>query len=360
MKADEIRQEIRKREGKIGSLSQAEIQISQGVLLFLKLTHWSGQTILKKSDLEKMGVDIEKIPDGLVRLGFKYLVPKEEIDKFKSLAGRIRYRVIELSMRYPLAPSESVRFVPFSLVPELEDKLSSLKKEWDAKVSDFLGRYDDYRTRLIEKYPHLRDVLEEQVPTMEFISGKFAFSWSYMDAVPLSLKSINRRRAVRFAVKELEILREHENRINQMMREYEDRVHSELEEALLQMKIEYKKQIIATINDFIQRMEKFILMEDTVHGPSVNYTFQKISEKINALEKFNIFGDREISKRLRELKKMVDQGTVKYEELPSGVRKIMQHLETSLEEDLQKLPKLVRVKGVGVRKIVINKEVENG
>ena len=122
-----------------------------GVLVNLRIRSWSGRKMVTAADMAKLEVNTEAIPDELVNLGRKLMVPKEEIRKLGQIEQQARQALDRWSVPFGIA---SASFVPISMMPTVTQQLQDLKDEYYERVDSFVSRFDDLVAQVRSNHPN--------------------------------------------------------------------------------------------------------------------------------------------------------------------------------------------------------------
>lgn len=150
---------------------------SGGVLLNLDVSFWRGMKPLHASDL---GLKEREIP-GVVMLGTKFVVPKEEVTVFNSMLMKARYQIEKKAFRFPVG---DFWFIPTGTQQEIFDFLGDLKEEWAEAMESLISRYDELFERVVRSAPDMEQSLRAARPTAEFIRKRFMFRWFLIELFP--------------------------------------------------------------------------------------------------------------------------------------------------------------------------------
>tara|TARA_Y100000310_G_C20633384_1_gene789855 strand:+ start:611 stop:1555 length:945 start_codon:yes stop_codon:yes gene_type:complete len=154
-----------------------------GVLFDLDLFWWKGWVKLSAQDIEKTE---EEIPD-IIKLGQIRILKHETFRDFEIIENKSRPLVDKLS--YPFMIS-TVRFVPFSVLPQLIEELEILKKAFYLFVENFNFYYQDYKTSFLNHYPQLRDRIQGKYPDPSIVEGRFFFGWTLFEmSLPRNIRA---------------------------------------------------------------------------------------------------------------------------------------------------------------------------
>lgn len=108
----------------------------EGVLLYVELSSYTGTAKLEWQD---MGVSDAPDKDK-VSSGSKRLIAKEALQPFGTIATQLG----RLCDEYGIKLFKRCWFVSNEVLPELNQKLDTIKAEWEQAVQDFLGNYSRY------------------------------------------------------------------------------------------------------------------------------------------------------------------------------------------------------------------------
>jgi len=158
-----------------------------GVLFDLDLGWWKGYIQLEAEDLDK---DENDIPD-VYKLGKKRILNHEAFAKFQLIEGRARQMVDRLSYQFMLS---TVRFVPFTTLPEIVEQLSELRVAFNNFVEVFVFEYDDnkraFMNRYSEKLGLKAETLATKYPHTLEIRGRFFFTWKFFEmSMPTEIRA---------------------------------------------------------------------------------------------------------------------------------------------------------------------------
>jgi len=121
-----------------------------GCLFNLKIKMWSGRKMLTRADLVRVGYDPDKLPEEVVNLGRKLMVPKAELQALTQIEQRARKALERWSVPFGIA---NAHFVPASMLPTVEQQIKELKEEFFSKVDSFIARFDDLIEKVREAHP---------------------------------------------------------------------------------------------------------------------------------------------------------------------------------------------------------------
>lgn len=270
-----------------------------GCLVNLKIKMWSGRKMLTRDDLVRVGYDPDQLPEDIVNLGRKLMVPKSELQALTQIEQRARKALERWSVPFGIA---NAHFVPATMLPTIEQQISDLKKEFFVRVDSFISRFEDLVKKVREAHPDFWEkCLKGHYPSNpKALRSNFQFDWYIFKIAGMG--SIEET-SVEEVVATQKIRNERENELRSQMKE---EVSGFVEEYVTSMRnetIRFCDLMTARING-----KPFGDEED-----SKNLTPKSISCFRNYVDRFkqmNIFGDEEIEKMLSEFRDtFLDSGT---------------------------------------------------
>lgn len=153
---------------------ELEALFRDGVLVDLDIGFWTAR---KRNDASDLGIeDEEQIPDFVVGLGTKRLLPKEMTDEWQQIAAHARTRLRKWSHLFPIG---NASFVPLEALPKIEEMLLEDQAKFYSVVKEkLLDRWDDVRAKLLADYPEHADKLSRVFPNKHEVERMFYFSWA--------------------------------------------------------------------------------------------------------------------------------------------------------------------------------------
>lgn len=258
---------------------------NDGLLLQMDVSYWRGMKPLRPEDV---GLQSGQIAD-FMRLGRKRLVPKEEIEKFSSLAGRAHYIVDQRSFPFPLG---EIRFIPNRVLDSTVTQLQTLKVEWERCVADFLARYGDMRDSMLTRYPTYAKALEERYPSVGELTDRFEFSWTLFElAVPSDLSS--RTGEVPRTLLDLDGRQARRQAFGESLQRYRSEFQGRLDGFLDQVASSLRAQVAETCKAVQERVER----GDTINTASV----RSVRGMIDRFRDLDFLKDTAMEEDLRRL-----------------------------------------------------------
>ncbi|KKL98618.1 hypothetical protein LCGC14_1822640, partial [marine sediment metagenome] len=149
---------------------------SIGCLINLGIGTWSGQKMCSAADYRKIGLDPDKLPNGIVNLGRKLLVPKTELQIITKIEQRARSYLSNWSVPFKAVNSH---FIPTNILPSIEAHLKELQEEFFERVDSFVSRFDDMKKAVKERYGDFwNKCLKTHYPSNPAsLREKFKFDW---------------------------------------------------------------------------------------------------------------------------------------------------------------------------------------
>lgn len=297
-----------------------------GCLFNLTIGTWSGRKMLSANDIRSMGQDPDVLPKDIVNYGRKLLVPSSELKKITSIELRARNMIKRNSVRFPVG---TARYVPITLLPDVEAKLVADKEEFIEAVSSFVSRFDAMRKTIQEEHSEFYEkCLKLHYPTNPAaLREKFHFNWATYKMAPFDID---------------------ETDANELIAN--DKIRRELLEEKRKMAKEQAGQFVEEyVGTLRQGVVEFTqLMTARVQGKPYGdedepkkLTGRAIGAFRNAIQKFkdmNIWGDNEIDKMLTDFRTQYlgDDASIKSLEggLAGDVSKALSAIRAKAEEDV--------------------------
>lgn len=264
---------------------------SVGCLVNLKIKMWSGRKMLTRADLVRVGYDPDQLPEAIVNLGRKLIVPKTEIQALTQIEQRARKALERWSVPFGIA---NAHFVPNKMLPTVECQINELKEEFFKRVDSFISRFDDLIENVKNAHPDFWEkCLKGQYPTNpKLLRELFQFDWYTFKIAGIG------------SIEETSV---EEIMANQKVQDTKER------ELRIQMQEEVGKFVSEYVTSMRNETIRFCdLMSARINGEvfedeneSKKLTPKSISCFRNYVDRFmqmNIFGDREVEKMLSEFR----------------------------------------------------------
>ena len=271
-----------------------------GCLINLNIGTWSGRKMCTVTDYRKMGLDPDKLPEDIVNLGRKLLVPKNELQVMTKIEQRARSYLSNWSVPFGAVNSH---FVPISMLPSVEAHLKGLREEFFKCVDSFVSRFGDMKKAVQEQYGEFwNKCLKTHYPSNPAsLREKFKFDWftfeiAGMDSIQeASLEDLVGKDKSR--QERLQVQREKmQEQVGNFVEQYVDAMRTET--------IEFCELMTARVNGQTYKDEE----KPKELTPRSLSMFKKY---VDRFKQMNIFGDQEIEKMLTEFSsQFMDVGTV--------------------------------------------------
>lgn len=147
-----------------------------GTLVNLRIRMWSGRKMLTRADLVRVGYDPDQLPEDIVNLGRKLMVPKTELQALTQIEQKARKALERWSVPFGISSSH---FVPAKMLPTVEQQIEALKEEFFKRVDSFISRFDNLVERVKEAHPDFWEkCLKGNYPANpKALRKRFHFDW---------------------------------------------------------------------------------------------------------------------------------------------------------------------------------------
>jgi hypothetical protein len=151
----------------------------EGVLISVSVRYWRATKKLKAEDL---GLNPNNVTDRLISLGHKRLVPKEALEKFAQIEGKVHSMVESSTFTF----LNVARFLPNSQLDRVTGELKTLEQEFIQVRDEFLENYAELRKQaqrewrkaakhLVSDPERLLATIEDSFPLPERMGRYFSF-----------------------------------------------------------------------------------------------------------------------------------------------------------------------------------------
>lgn len=262
-----------------------------GCLVNLKIGMWSGRKMLTRNDLVLVGYNPNALPQDIVNLGRKLMVPKSELQALSQIERRARKALEKWSVPFGIA---SAHFVPVTMLPTVEQQMSELKEEFFKRIDSFIVRFDDLIAKVREEHPEFwYKCLKGHYPAdPKALRSRFKFEWyTFRIAGMGSIEATTAEEAVaRQKVqdeKEGELRRQMQAEVGEFVGEYATSMRNET--------VKFCEMMTARING------KPYGDEDHVKKltPKSISCFRNYADRFRSM---NVFGDTEIEQMLTDFR----------------------------------------------------------
>lgn len=262
-----------------------------GCLVNLKIRMWSARKMLTRADLVRVGYDPDQLPEDVVNLGRKLMVPKSELQALTQIEQRARKALERWSVPFGIA---NAHFVPATMLPTVEQQIKELRKEFFARVDSFISRFDDLTEKVKTAHPEFwNKCLKGNYPTNpKSLRERFQFDWYIFKIAGMG--SIEET-TVEDVVAKQKVLGERENELRRQMQ-------SEVGEFVGEYVTSMRDETVRFCDLMAARINGKPFDEET---DSKKLTPKSISCFRNYVDRFrqmNIFGDGEVEKMLSEFR----------------------------------------------------------
>lgn len=306
-----------------------------GVLVNLRVSHWSARKMISRNDLISVGYDPDQLPSDICNLGRKLLVPKAEIQALMNIEQRARKSLERWSVPFGIA---SAHFVPLKMLPTVEAQIKELKEEFFDRVDSFITRFDELVKKVKSDHPDFWEkCLKNHYPSNPAaLRERFQFDWyifriAGMDSIEeTSVEEIVAKQTVQDE-RTQELRTTMQSEVGKFVEEYVNSMRGET--------IRFCDLMTARING-----KPFGDETD-----SKRFTPKSISCFRNYVDRFrqmNVFGDEEIEKMLFEFQTtFLTTGTAP-QDLESNT------IKTSVSEALEAIRNKAAAEGEGGSKFI--------
>lgn len=176
-----------------------EALFQRGALMDLYIGRWTGMKKMRPNDML-----LADFNEDAMYLGHKKLLPKKAMEPLIELEGKGRSILAARSMEFPIARA---RFVTYSTLPDVTERLGQVRKQWGEAVDVLATQYPSLMEQQLELLEHQADAFvteemkkatanraqrigelaiwkENQVklnrsfyPTVEELKNRFSFTW---------------------------------------------------------------------------------------------------------------------------------------------------------------------------------------
>lgn len=262
-----------------------------GCLVNLKIRMWSGRKMLTRADLRRVGYDPDKLPEEVVNLGRKLMVPKEELQALTQIEQRARKCLERWSVPFGIA---NAHFIPTNMLPTVEQQITELKEEFFSRVDSFISRFDDLIKKSREAHPVFWEkCLKGNYPhNPKMLRERFQFDWYTFSIAGMdSIKETN----VQEAISQHKVREERQTEIRTKMQIEVGEFVGEYVSSMREETIRFCDLMSSRINGkpFGDETEVKKLTPKSIS------CFRKYVDRFRSM---NIFGDVEVEKMLSEFK----------------------------------------------------------
>lgn len=297
-----------------------------GVVADLTFSRWGAKTKLSEEDL-----GLKDVPEWLIQLGAKRLIPKDKMSKIDSAIAEARGFLAHNSFMFPFG---NVTFIPYARLQRVIEKMGKCEKDFWEGVEQFLSEYGQIRStrmaefdaafekilkqrnsmtseKLSQEKKRLLDKLSEKYPPLSELRGKFGFDFVLFEIKSPDFESISSEDAMDKVKVQREVEENYKRLVEKKLDQFLEGVVAQLKTMVLDM--------VAKLN---YRIEK-----ETISMASVK-SFRKFADAFRALD----FVDTNIDRAISQLESKLDN--VERSDLDD------EQFRTKLTEDLDGIKKL--------------------
>lgn len=257
---------------------------------------WHGRQQQDDDDLKAQGVAEQRIEAlkkserddsaSTFTRGFKWLVPKAEIDKFVNVRTSLQSYMNQISYDFPL---RGVRFVPLVNVDAVLEQLRERQARFYQLRDDFCVRFPALRDTQIEAYLETckesfetaakkkvaaeggelqeaiaaereayRQHLIKCYPSIDVIRSKFNFDWTVFSWAITNIQAIAQQEGERFRVKMADFLGDCARALRQEVKQAAEGFI----EAMQNAKVKVNEKSVDSFRNFLDRFQKLNFMND--------------------------------------------------------------------------------------------------
>jgi len=269
-----------------------DVLTREGVLVNVSVRYWRAT---KKLDAEDLGLAPENVEKRLISLGHKNLIPRESLQTFALIEGRV-HALVETNA-FPFLNGLG-HFLPNARLQETTDKLAQLEREFTIEKEKFLSRYSETRdqalvewreaaTRLVNRPEKLVETIEAAFPGPEKMDRSFGFTVQlFQIRVPEGI----RLDAVTLADQQ-EVMRARE----EAGRQAADKINKGVETFISDCVASLREQTATLCEEMLESMKSG---KTGVHQKTLN----RLVKFIDEFKTLNFVGDRELEEQLERIR----------------------------------------------------------
>ncbi len=296
-----------------------------GCLVNLNVGAWSGRKMLTRADMVEMKTNPDLLPEDIVNLGRKLLVPRSELAKITKIEQKARKALAQWSVPFGIANSH---FVPIKKVNEVEKVLSELRDDFNALVKSFIERFSEMKNSVREKHGDFwHRCLQQHYPSSpEKLRSKFYFEWHLFKIA--GMDSIQETDINELMANE-QVKQEKINELRKTMKQEVEDFTQDYVQTMRKETIEFCNLVEARVNGTIYKDEQ---EAKKLTARSLTY-FKKYIDKFSTM---NVFEDHEVEKLLNNLKEQFLDGDVTPGDLDNN------NVKNSLSQALSSIRKVAQ------------------
>jgi hypothetical protein len=290
-----------------------------GVLVDLTISKWGRFARLTPGDL---GLAQEDVVD-LINLGVKYLTHRHHVGEIYRLGREAHNFLMRNSFPFPLG---GTRFVPFTVLPKVVERIETLSKNYNKAVDRFVDEeYSKIREEMLKEYDlkfeqiltkrnqpvdKIQDekavllrALRDKYPSPEDLRKRYGIDLSIFQINLPELKGIGEEEAIDKARLNAEIEKEYRRKAGERIDKFLEGVIAQLKTMVLEMVDKLSEQIkkgsigLLTVSSF-RRFAKTFKDMDFV-DIDVNEALQSLESNLSSVEKKQL-QDKEFHEKLEK------------------------------------------------------------
>lgn len=257
----------------------------EGVLIDLHIGFWTARARNEKPDL-KIEAD-ETLPEMIVGLGTKALIPKEMSATWVEIANRARYVIHRHSFEFPVGNS---RFVPAKALPMVEQELTELQQQFEKAAGHLMSKFDTIKEEWIARQPREhRARLARLYPQQSEIRSLFYFTWSvYTVSLPKKIK---------MAVTSRQKVTAQEKAVAEAQHRYQHELHVRCQQFITEAVNTLRAKTMELCDDVRAKIRAGDVVTDR--------TLNTLARFVDRFATMNFAGDTEVERHLQTLKQEV-------------------------------------------------------
>jgi hypothetical protein len=273
-----------------------------GILVDIDIHKWNAQVKLEPEDLGLKEEDLSE----LMKLGTKYLIPKEYIEPFFNLDAAARRALSNYSIKFPIGDTA---FVPIANFNKLMQKLEEIKNDFNAYKKEFIAKYEILKKKALEEYESYSRILQKKNKWTEEQRLEFIEKIKSYYKTPEQLEQQIRFDITIFKIN-LDVAFENEN-INTFRKTVEEKIN----------------EFVGNISNYIIQQIKELYEKLLVRKKRITENlYEIIKEKLESLKNMNITQNEQVNKLIDDT----------LNEIKGWIGKDIEKIEKDIKESLNK------------------------
>lgn len=262
-----------------------------GCLVNLRIRSWSGRKMLTRSDMVRMGYNPDKLPEDIVNLGRKLMVPKTEIQALINIEQQARKSLEKWSVPFGIC---SAHFVPATMLPTVEQQIKDIREEFFKRVDSFVSRFDELKQKIKETHPEFWDkCLKGHYPhNPKELRKRFQFDfYTFRIAGMGSIEETSVEEVI--ARQKVQTEREKELRLQ---------MHTEVGKFVEEYVLSMRNETVRFCDFMTARINGNPYGDEDSSKKLTAKSLSSFRKYVDRFHKMNIFEDRDVEKMLSEFK----------------------------------------------------------